>query len=281
MRTATIAVLLLSISAAAQSQSPAAAAFDVASVKPNRSGQPMRLGPTLQPGGRVFAVNLPLEELIRAAYELRQNELIIDSPLSERTFDIEARASGTVEANQARAMLRTLLVDRFALKAHREARELPIYSLVRVTSGRLGPQMRQSGPQCAPLKLPEGQGAPPPPPPPPPGAAGTALRSRRAFAKCPTMFYHAGASARSIDMDAFAETLAVFVGRPVINKTGLSGDYDLDLIYTPEDGPPVAAAAEAPSLPTALQEQLGLKLEGGRAPVEVLVVDRVEAPTEN
>jgi uncharacterized protein (TIGR03435 family) len=277
----TIAVLLLSMSVAARSQSPAAAAFDVASVKPNRSGQPMRLGPTLQPGGRVFAVNLPLEELIRAAYELRENELIIDSRFGETTFDIEARAGVSVQTDQARAMLRTLLAERFALKAHRETRELPIYSLVRVTNGRLGPQLRESGPQCAALKFPEGPGAPPPPPPPPPGAGGTPLRSRRMFAKCPTMFYHAGASARSIDMDAFAETLAGFVGRPVINKTGLSGDYDLDLIYTPDDGPPVAAAAQAPSLPTALQEQLGLKLESGRAPVEVLVVDAIQPPTEN
>ena len=96
------------------------------------------------------------------------------------------------------------------------------------------------------------------------------------------MFFPGGLSARSMDMFAFAIALERAMRRPVIDKTRLEGRFDLDVTFAPElDGPPVAAAASLPALPTALREQLGLRLESGREPVSVLVVDHVQAPSDN
>jgi hypothetical protein len=94
MRMAFIGIAAALIASGAGAQNPPSPAFDVASVKANRSGAQMQAFPTLQPSGRVFAINLPLRELIRTAYGLRDNELVISSPLAGTPFDIEARAAG-------------------------------------------------------------------------------------------------------------------------------------------------------------------------------------------
>ena len=94
-------------------------------------------------------------------------------------------------------------------------------------------------------------------------------------------------SARSITMNEFTRVLSQLVRRPVVDETGITGEFDLDMLFAPDSGagalvgPPPAAVADAPALPTALQDDLGLKLEPRRGPVDVLVVDRVERPTEN
>ena len=298
MRLVTIAFLIL-MAAAVGAQSPAPRTFEVASVKANRSGEPIRLGPTLQPGGRVFGINLPLRELSRVAYGLQENQVIMTSPLSDATFDVEARAGTNATAEQASAMLRTLLVERFALKAHPETRQLPVYTLVRISDDRLGPQIRLSGTECAPLRFPEGPGAPPPPPPPPPSMAGVPLDPNRHWAGCPTMNFPGGMSARAMDMYAFTVALARMLRRPVIDKTDLSGNFDFDMSFAPPDslppaqgvaggaqGPPevvdfIRRQSNLPPLQEAIRDQLGLRLESGRAPVDVLVIDGVQAPTEN
>lgn len=97
------------------------------------------------------------------------------------------------------------------------------------------------------------------------------------------MFFSSGLTARAMDMYAFALAIEHIVRRPVIDKTGLTGRFDFDMAFAPEfEGPPPAApAGSAPSFQTALREQLGLRLEGGRAPVNVLVVEEVQAPKEN
>lgn len=272
--------------------------FEVASVKANRSGEPLQILPTLQPGGRVFAINLPLREFVTAAYSLQDNQLVMASPLAEARFDLEARAGATATREQAGMMLRTLLIERFGLKTHAETRVLAIYSLERVSSSRLGRQMRPAGTECAPLTFPSGPGAPPPPPP-PPAFSGTPLGPTRVWARCPTTFLPGGLSARSMDMHAFSVALQRRVRRPVVDKTGLSGLFDFDMTYAPDlqefpfpaavvggrEGAPEAGVPPAdrgePSLLTALRDQLGLRLESGRAPVDVLVVDDVRQPTEN
>jgi uncharacterized protein (TIGR03435 family) len=254
----------------------------------------MQVLPTLQPGGRVFAINLPLRELIQVAYDLRDNQLTVSSPLADARFDVEARAGANTTRDQAVAMLRTLLTERFNLKTHAEKRELPVYALVRVNADRLGPRLKPSPPECASLTFPTGPGLPPPPPPPPPAAAGTLLIANRMRARCPTMFFPGGMSVRAMDMSAFSVALERIVHRPVNDKTGLQGVFDFDLIYTPDTleapvasgaagGPPPAGPASqgGASLFDALRDQLGLRLEGGRAPVDVLVVDNVQPPTEN
>ena len=244
----------------------------------------MQAHPTLQPSGRVFAINLPLRDLIRVAYGLDENQLIISSPLADAAFDVEARAGANATNEQAVLMLRGLLAERFALRAHAEKRDLPVYSLVRVSATSLGPKIKPSGTECAPLAFPSGPGAPPPPPPPPPEMAGTPLGPDRRWAECPSMFFPSGLSARAMDMYAFTLAIERFVRRPVIDKTALTGRFDFDMTFAPElfDGPaPTAPATNAPAFPTALREQLGLRLESSRAPVDVLVVDAVQAPKEN
>ena len=105
--------------------------------------------------------------------------------------------------------------------------------------------------------------------------------------RCGAMIAPGWLSARSIGMREFTRTLSQVLGRPVVDETGLNGEFDLDVLFTPEGlqgalvGPPPAAVADAPSLPTALQDDLGLKLDSRRGPVDVLVVDRIERPTEN
>ena len=291
-------VLLVSLTVGAQPPTPPA--FDVASVRANRSGAPLQILPTLQPGGRVFATNLPLREFIQAAYGLRDNQLVLASPLAEARFDLEARAGGGATPEHAAAMLRALLTERFGLKTHRETRQLPVYTLERINATRLGTQIKPSGPACAPLTIPSGPAAPPPPPPPPPSMAGSRLGPREDGANCPSMFFPGTWSMRSMSMRAFAVALERLVRRAIVDGTGLSGEFDLDLAYAPESfevpfagnvlggsvgGPegfgPGAPQRTGPSVFTALRDQLGLRLEAGRASVDVLVVDVVRQPKEN
>jgi uncharacterized protein (TIGR03435 family) len=139
-------------------------------------------------------------------------------------------------------MLQAMLADRFALKAHRESRELPIYVLT-VAPG--GAKMKKTAA--------DGQG----------GNAN----------------YSSGkVTAREISVEALAANLSFAVGRPIVNKTGLEGGYDLMLDYAPEGAD---ASDPRPSLFTALKEQLGLELAPGKGPVDVIVVDHIERPTEN
>lgn len=269
-------------------------------MRTNKSGAPIQILPTLQPGGRVFAVNLPLREFIRIAYGLRENQVIVDSPLSEARFDLEARAGATATSEQAGAMLRTLLAERFGLKAHSETRQLPVFTLERVSADRLGPQLKKSGTECAEMKFPSGPGAPPPPPPPPAAFSGAVLGPKEFWAECPSMFFPGGWSVRSMNMPAFAFALERLVRRAVIDQTGLTGNFDMDITYAPEafeipfpaaagavggpiDGPAGAPPAQrtGPSVFTALRDQLRLRLESGRAPVDVLVVDSLQPPSEN
>jgi uncharacterized protein (TIGR03435 family) len=290
------------LAATVSAQTPATPQFEVVSVRANKASPPMIMLPTLQSGGRVFAINLPLRELIRVAYGLRENQLIIDSPLSNASFDLEARAGTAATREQATMMLRALLAERFGFKAHRETRQLPVYRLERVSADRLGPKLRTSGKECAQVAFPSGPGAPPPPPPPPPSMAGTPLGPTEQWADCPSMFFPGGWSLRSMSMPALAVALERIVRRSVVDRTGLPGVFDMDITYTPEafevpfpaaagrgiaggpDGPGASAPAGQQAgtpLFTALRDQLGLRLESDRGPVDVLVVDQVQQPSEN
>jgi uncharacterized protein (TIGR03435 family) len=298
-----VVTAVLVLVAAAGAQSPSDPMFEVASVKANRSSAPLQILPTLQPGGRVFATNLPLREFIQVAYGVRANQLILSSPLAEARFDLEARAGAGATAEGARAMLRALLIDRFGLKTHAETRQLPVYTLERLNASRLGPQIKPSAVDCAPMTPPTGPGAPPPPPPPPPSLSGSWLGPREDSAACPSMFFPGAWSLRSMSMHAFALALERLVQRAVLDRTEMTGRFDLDMTYVPElfevpfagnvlggsvggpaDGHPAAgppAQRTGPSVFTAVRDQLGLRLEAARAPVDVVVVDDVRQPTEN
>jgi uncharacterized protein (TIGR03435 family) len=275
--------LVIAPLSAQRADSTTALQFEVASIRVNRdpSDRPRLVRPILQKGGRVLMTNQTLRELIRTAYGVRENE-VIGGPGWSRSigFDLEARGTSDMSVETARVMLRTLLAERFSLAVHREQRDLPIYVLTIATGNRLGPQLKAAETSCAPVTQPKGL---PPPPPPPRGIVESVpLMVDRGPLRCPSIFLPGLLSARSVSMDVLATELAEPVGRAVVNRTGLVGEFDLDLSYAPDlnalAGPDVATV---PGLTTALQEQLGLKLEPTRGSVEVLVIDRAAMPTEN
>ena len=283
----------------AQSQAPdaAAPAFEVASVKPNKSGPgPTMLG--IQPGGRFTATNIPLRLLIRNAYQVQDSQLVGGPAwITSDRFDIMAKAEGDVPPPDPGGppgppgvmtlMLRTLLADRFKLVVHHETRELPIYALVIARSdGKLGPQLRPAAVDCTSVMAAARARGGPPPAPPQPGERPS----------CGMRFGLGQMAAGGFPLSQFANSLSQFVQRMVIDRTGLTGSFDLDLTWTPDQLPQRAPGTPAdqplrvngvdidpngPSIFTAVQEQLGLKLDSQRGPVDVLVIDSVEHPTEN
>ena len=257
--------------------------FDVASVKPNTSAGPNQIRIGMPGNGRFNITNMPLAELIRFAYELQPFQLTGGPDwVNSQRFDVTATTDGNPGPGVIRQMLQSLLAERFNLAVRTETRDMPIYEMVLARSdGRLGEKLRPAGPDCAPLSVPSGMKPPAPPPAgaairgaPPPGAPG-----------CPTIFGNGFLSARKMPMDLLARNLSRTVRRIVVDKTGLTGFYDADLEFLP-DTPPAPAPPgappfpnpnpDAPSIYTAMQEQLGLKLESARGPVEQLVIERVE-----
>jgi uncharacterized protein (TIGR03435 family) len=243
---------------AAQTAGQKAPAFEVASIKRNvsldRSGT---MG--FEPGGRFHAVNAPLLWLISTAYGEFQRPLfesqIAGAPdwLDSEHYDITAKAGADFVSNYAqqefrdsRALLQSLLGERFGLKVHHDTRQLPIYVLTRVKSdGTLGPRMTRSVTDCA--TTPD---------------------------KCSFSGLQGHVVARSITLDILTGLASNAAERIVIDRTGLEGRFDIDLEWSPDQ-----AASEKPSIFTAVQEQLGLKLESTKGPVDVLVIDHVEKPT--
>jgi len=277
-------ILLVCAVAVVTAQEPAPA-FEVASVKVNKSGQVNRLFQP-QPGGRFNVTNMPLRNLITFAYQVRPFQ-VEGGPdwIDTVSFDIVAKAPGEVPPVQPGSgpspyafMLRTLLADRFKLVVHNETRDGPIYALTLARQeGRLGPDLSPSKTDCtAIMKAALGGAAPPP-------VQGDRLLCGLRIGP------------NRIDMGGFAfselsNALAVILGRTVVDRTGLNGNYDLRLTYSSEQIPGIPLPAgiqlppsdpNAPSIFTALQEQAGLKLESTRGPVALLIIDRAEMPVED
>jgi uncharacterized protein (TIGR03435 family) len=241
----------------------------------------------VQPG-RVVVIGATLKHLVSVAFGLPE-ERVIGGPawIDSTPYSITGTMGGESGREPAQRMLRAMLADRFGLKAHTEKRSLPGYVLTLARQdGRLGPQLKRSGEACAPLTPMASDGiAPPPPPPPPPPPGGSPLRplfEREVRFRCPTVVFHGGMSARAFSIDELAFRLSRALVRPVIDRTGLAGEFDIDLTYQPDlnAGGPVTTTA-GPSLFTALQDQLGLRLESTRVDGEVLVVDSAAPPIEN
>ena len=264
----------------AAQKAPADARFAVASIKPAApDSEHFMFGVRPMPGGRISASNVTLKMLIERAYGLQGFQLSGGPGWADtERYNIEAKPETPVE-NEWKEMLQNLLVDRFRLEFHRETKELPIYALVLAKNdGELGPKMVESKEgSCAerdPSKLPG---------PPGPGQlpyCGNVLGGAGQLT---------GTAARVGDV---AVMLSLSVGRKVIDRTGLTGKYDIKLKYIPDENqrsiappgappPAVAADTSGPSLFTALQEQLGLKLESQKGPVEVFVIDHAEKPSKN
>ena len=277
--------LLFTITALAHVGAQRPAAFDVVSVKRYQPDAGGRVNDAISvfPGGRFSAPGATLQGLITTAYGLLDIQLVDSGRvLGTDRYQIDGRTNPDVSLADARAMLRTLLTERFGLVTHRDTRELPVY--VMTLDRKPGPQLRASGPECAGFKGPTGT---PPPPPPPGGETVGRILSLNGYAsRCGSLFFNSTSgghwSLRETTMAQLAERLVGSLGRPVLDRTGLDGRFDIDLTYSP-DNPVVDAsnAPNAPSLMTALREQLGLRLKSTRAPVEVLVIDRVQQPAEN
>lgn len=269
---------------AATSVDATASTFEVASVKPNKSGDG-RVMLAMPPTGRITATNVPVRLLLQQAYQVQPFQIIgaPDWAASDR-FDIVAKAPDGAPPEQYRPMMRNLLADRFKLKAHMETREMPIYALVLARGdGKLGPNLAPAKADCDALARGRRAGGPPPAPPQP----GQPM-------ECGAMVGIGSMNAGGMAMADLARSLSGLVNRIVIDKTGLSGRYDFQLTYTPDGrgnalglpggAPPLGVDAPAgdpngASLFTAVQEQLGLKLDSQKGPVEVLVIESIEQPT--
>jgi uncharacterized protein (TIGR03435 family) len=289
--------LALTVSAAAQS-----ASFEVASIKPSNPNPTGPLGgtPMMLPAlGRLTAQNVTLRMLVMGAYQKQPFEIVGGPPWwNSEKFDINARAadaSGTTD--QILGMLKTLLADRFKLKMHTETREVPVYHLVLARGdGKLGQKMKASTDNCPDFKAQQqaqleaiakgGLSA----------IAGMRPKPGEAAPPCsitplpPTTPGSIGMKATGQAIPTLTLLLTQLVGRPVVDKTGLTGLYDFELtidlqtiqrIYADlgVNMPLPPNLPEGPSLMTLLQEDLGLKLDSQRGPGEVLVIDSAEMPT--
>jgi uncharacterized protein (TIGR03435 family) len=288
---AIVGIVSVGVVNALRAQAPAAdtrsPAFEIASVKPNQPGNPSPRGTSFLQGGRFYATSYSLRALIRLAYQIQDFQLDgLPSWAGTRLFDINARArddqldkNGRVPFETGRLMVRRLLADRFQLLGHYESRELPIYELILARhDGKLGPQLRQSTVDCDVLSH-SGTVMPRPAPRQAP-ICGADLSAEH-------MIFNA------LPMSRLALSLSTWVDRMVTDRTGLIGPFDLDLQWSltqvpqfdPSGNPIAGTASRAPSdssglsIFTALQEQLGLKLESTKGPVDVLVIDHVEQPT--
>lgn len=285
-----LAIALSGIAGLSVAQTPAGQKpqFEVASIKQaefrNDSsfegyaaglGGPCASVPPRISGNRVTLPPLSLCGLIAAAYDLRDYRVSVPDWVKKQDrslyYQIQATApdaSTPLTMERARQMLQSLLSDRFQLKANWEMKELPVYALV---VGKNGPKLTLSaqGP-CS--KLLQGAKAAQP------GKSGENLRIIAGMGDL------AISCEREDTMDKLAEWLSRYTDRPVLNRTGIEGPqfYELQWAVNGLGTQPTAAApSEGPSLFTAIQEQLGLRLDATKAPVEVLVVDFVQRPTEN
>lgn len=254
-------------------------AFEAASIKPSdpaAQGQGIRL----QPGGRFNVLNMPARTLITFAYQLQAYQLVGGPAwINSDRFDIVAKIDGEVaparnlgEPDRAMLALRTLLADRFKLVAHRETRDLDIYAMVLVKPGQPGPMLKPAEADCSPQGLAARRAAPQGSLPPIFCGLQNQGPGKLVLSGMPLSFY--------------ATNLSNQVGRFVVDRTGLDGRWDFTLTFAPAPPPGQPAGAtlaavdpNAPDLFTALREQLGIKLDATKGPVDVFVVESIEKPT--
>ena len=250
----------------AQSKPDPSLAFEVASIKPTQATD-ARMHVDPPGGGKLTARNIPLEWLVQFAYKISWNQ-ISGGPgwIMTSRFDISARAENPAATDdQIRRMTQTLLADRFKLTLHHESKMVQIYSLVLAKpAARPGAGLHK--------------------------AAVCGGASPAASAPCAPFNMSTGGqlSAEGATIQDFVRVLTDITARPVRDQTGLKGSYNFTLSWTPDQATP-GAGGDAHAQPdptgssifTALQEQLGLKLQSEKGPVDVIVIDHAEKPSEN
>ena len=247
-------ILLTAAQVFGQSDAPAGRPkFEVASIKP---ADPDARGSSSNGDGRMLRIkNWTLKRLVQRAFDV-QDYQVTGGPnwtdsyrfnIDAKVDESEAKLQGKEGQARIRAMLESLLMDRFDLQFHRETKILPIYNLVPAKNGFKLAAVKDTGSHSL-----------------------------------NTNNWHL--TATCIDMPALAVYLSGEMERPVLDATGIPGFFNFKLEWSPEvsaNKAPDANESTAPSIFTALQEQLGLKLESGKGPVEIIVVDHAEKPTEN
>jgi uncharacterized protein (TIGR03435 family) len=223
--------------------------FEVATIKP---ADPSETGNFIVGGHRLVIEGQTVNDLISFAYAVHRKQ-IVDGPawLETERFDIDGQADlpGVANLHQIQEMLQKLLIDRFGLKLHRDKRDLSIY-VIKVTKG--GPKLAQSAANAYGLPTQSGHGQ--------------GSQQQRKFT--------------NNSMADFALGMQNYMDRPVVDETNLPGRYDFTLRWTP-DNVPTNEPGAAPGIFTAIQEQLGLKLEATKGPADVLVIDHIERPSPN
>lgn len=268
------------VAAAAQApSSPDTPRFEAASIKPSPPGGSFSSGTTIR-ANTFRATNAPVLGLVRSAYpEYSPGDLIVGGPDWVRTerFDIVATAAGTPTRDQFGAMQRQLLADRFKLVVRREQQEMPVFVLSRARSdGQTGPQLTRVEFDCTAYReaFSRLQAAP-----------DSATRAPGSAPTCSTLSASSAAgrkiSGKAVALSELARVLTSSAGALVVDRTNLPGVYDFEVSFVGDQALQAAGgtSVDGVSLATALREQLGLKLERQRAPVEVLVIESVERPT--
>jgi uncharacterized protein (TIGR03435 family) len=253
-------------------------AFEVVSVKPNRSGSgSVRVD---LPDDGYSATNIPLKLLVASAYGMKQEQISgAPSWVESARYDIQAKVAGSDVAAMRRlsiggrnSMLQQVLSDRFKLKVHRGQQELPVYELV---IAKKGPKLKEATPA---------------------DTYANGIKGPDGLARAGMMWMIPGQiTGQAIPVSNLARLLSRQLGLTIVDKTGLTGKYDIKLQWDPEEwrGPmfagPIGGNQEAapppdatgPSIFTALREQLGLRLQSTKGPVETVVIDHIERPSEN
>jgi uncharacterized protein (TIGR03435 family) len=234
--------------------------FEVASIHENKTGDGWKLRFT---SAGMIAMNVSLEELVREAYGVYDEKLLSGGPkwLSSKTFDIEAKFDTSrfknPTADQQRRMLQKLLQERFRLVIHHQSKSFPVYALVVVKNGS---QSKESG-------------------------NGSMVEDSTYGQMCQILRSGSGINqSKECTMADLAFQLSFLpeVGRTVVDQTGLNGRYDFELHWAPVSAnESIASASPFPQIFTALQEQLGLQLKPTNAPLDTIVIDQVEMPSEN
>jgi uncharacterized protein (TIGR03435 family) len=293
-----IALLLLFFCAPAFAQDAPKLEFEVASIKPaapqetGRMMMGMRGGPETPDPSQITFTNVTLRFVITQAFNIKGFQLTAPAAIDDAHFDITARVPKGASKNDSRVMMQNLLADRFGMKVHHESKEMQVYALV---TAKGGAKLKSSA-EAAPSE--EEHGANPP---------GPIKRDKDGFPILPAgrrgmiMMVQNG-EMRLVGSQQTAKDICDFLGnnlnKMVVDETGLTAKYDIAIRFAPENGPMLPAGGgpggrgdgaspppsndPAPTLISALQDQLGLRLETRKMPVDVVVVDHIEKqPTEN
>jgi uncharacterized protein (TIGR03435 family) len=277
-----LAVGLVAVAAAARAQSPGAdgPAFEVATVRENKSAE-TRSRIEVLPSGQFNAINMTLRQIVSIVYptdggRFRHADQLVGGPgwFDSARFDIIAKtdarggdsnkpgftatAADREAVERVRLMMKRLLAERFKLRVHQEFRQLPIYELVLLKRNELGPDIKRAATDCMEEWKKQGK-----------------LDARSLACGSMQRTGPGLVTGHAVEIGPIVGSLYDWTGRPVVDRTGLTGRFDFTLTWAPEG----STDTNAPSIFTAVQEQLGLKLEPARGPVDVLVVDSAERPT--